>query len=77
MLARVIVMSVIGQVTDSRLDSLRGCHALHERKAVRTFTHGSRADMDKAIGDAVRELVMANRVRALDGKLTFLVTVEV
>lgn len=76
-MARVIVMPIIGSVNDSRLDSLRGCHALHERKAVRPFTDGSRADMDKAIGDAVRELVMADRVRALDGKLNFLVTVEV
>lgn len=72
-MAKVRVMPVIGAMTNSRLESLRGCHALTERSVVREFTQTS---FNTVVGQALKELLLADRHAALEGKLTFIVQVE-
>lgn len=71
---KVTVMPILGQVKDERLTSLTGCHALYERRVVKRDV--PMGQLDSAVGNAIRELCLADRVGALSGKLSFVVSVE-
>jgi hypothetical protein len=70
---RVTVMPLSGEIRrDDRLGSLRGCHAITERSAVRRFETGHMAE---ALESAMKELMLADRFLATSGKLQFVVEV--
>jgi hypothetical protein len=74
-MARIKVMPLIGAIQQERLESLRGCHAIQERTVVKHFEVGG---LEKAMGDALKELLIADRVTALENqKLQFIIIVEV
>jgi hypothetical protein len=55
---RVTVTPVIGMVSGSRLDSLRGCHALHEQAVTKAF-HGP-SGLDEAITAALYDIALSD-----------------
>lgn len=68
------VMPLLGKINrEERLDSLRACHAIHEREVVRHFDGGNFAPQ---LNEAVRELLLADRVVALNGSVQFIVQIE-
>lgn len=70
------VMPMIGQINrEERLDSLRACHAIHERQITKRCDRPE--FLNTQIGEAIRELLLADRVTALSGKVQFIVTIEV
>lgn len=72
---RIIVMPLLGEIREERLDSLRACHAIYERRVIKRLD--SPTQMDRSIGEAIRELMLSDRVKALEGNLQYIVRVEV
>jgi hypothetical protein len=70
----ITVMPMLGDIREERLMSLAGCHAILERRVTRRLE--SPSQMDRIIGEAIRELMLADRVKALDGNLQYIVRVE-
>jgi hypothetical protein len=56
-MAAVTVIPVIGMVVHSRLDSLRGCHALNERGVTKPFR--SVDEVGQAITEALKEIALS------------------
>lgn len=76
MTVNVVVMPMIGEINrEERLDSLRACHAIHER-TVRKYDVTPQ-NMERYIGEAIRELLLSDRVAALSGRVHFIVSLEV
>lgn len=72
-MACIRLTPMIGQPRNERLESLRGCHMIHERGVVKSFEAGK---MGRALEDAVKELALADRLAAMDGKLRFVLEIE-
>jgi hypothetical protein len=54
---KVVVTPVIGCVSYSRLDSLRGCHALHEKAVVKGLNGPD--SIGPAVAEAMKEILLA------------------
>jgi hypothetical protein len=71
---KLTLIPMTGRVQDDRLYSLRGCHALLERKAVKQFDN--KKEFEAALLAAMRELLLADRLEALDGRISYVLTLE-
>lgn len=67
---------MLGTPNTERLRSLEGCHAIHQRKAVKYIDKPEA--FDRTVGAAIKELMLADRDTAvMGGKLNYIVQVEV
>jgi hypothetical protein len=70
---KLIVTPMIGEVRQERLDSLRTCHAIYERQVIKRIDG---KDLGKAVDMAIKELLLADRARALEGRMSFIVEIS-
>ena len=72
---KIVAMPVIGQPQENRLESLRSCHAIFERKVINV---AETVDFEKNLAAAMKELLLADASSRLrSGKQHFLVTLEI
>jgi hypothetical protein len=70
---KITVMPMSGKVQrHERLHSLSGCHAITERQVVKH----DQPKLGPPIEAAIKELLLADRLAAIGGKVTFIIEVE-